>query len=103
MMATTIGRAAVFTDTAGRASRRRRRRQKRQDQRGVSGAACAPSFSGRASGMLPLALAARTRGIHEGQRRMNKDELTSWALKSGWQMIGGHLSLTKPSSPKEAI
>jgi hypothetical protein len=34
---------------------------------------------------------------------MNKDELTSWALKSGWQMIGGHLSLTKPSSPKEAI
>jgi hypothetical protein len=34
---------------------------------------------------------------------VNKDELTSWALKSGWQMIGGHLSLTRPSSPKEAV
>jgi hypothetical protein len=34
---------------------------------------------------------------------MNKDELTSWALKNGWQEIGGHLSLTKPSSPKEPI
>jgi hypothetical protein len=34
---------------------------------------------------------------------MNKDELTSWALANGWQMIGGCPSLTKPSSPKEAI
>lgn len=34
---------------------------------------------------------------------MDKDELTSWALKNGWQEIGGHLSLTKPSSPKEPI
>ena len=34
---------------------------------------------------------------------MDKGELTSWALKNGWQEIGGHLSLTKPSSPKEAI
>ena len=25
------------------------------------------------------------------------------ALANGWQMIGGHPSLTKPSSPKEAI
>ncbi len=34
---------------------------------------------------------------------MNKDELTAWALKNGWQMIGGHPSLTKPRAPKEAI
>ena len=34
---------------------------------------------------------------------MDKDELTRWALANGWQEIGGHLSLTKPSAPKEAI
>ena len=34
---------------------------------------------------------------------MTKDELTAWALKNGWTMIAGHPSLTKPSSPKEAI
>ena len=34
---------------------------------------------------------------------MTKDELTAWALKNGWQEIGGHLSLTKPSKPSEAI
>ena len=34
---------------------------------------------------------------------MTKDELLAWALKNGWQMIGGHPSLTKPSSPKDAI
>jgi hypothetical protein len=34
---------------------------------------------------------------------MTKEELASWALKNGWQEIGGYLSLTKPSSPKEAI
>jgi hypothetical protein len=34
---------------------------------------------------------------------MTKDELTRWALANGWQEIGGHLSLTKPSSPKDAI
>jgi hypothetical protein len=34
---------------------------------------------------------------------MDKDELTKWALSNGWQMIAGHPSLTKPSSPKEAI
>jgi len=34
---------------------------------------------------------------------MDKDELTSWALRNGWQMIAGFPSLTKPSSPKEAI
>jgi hypothetical protein len=34
---------------------------------------------------------------------MDKDELTTWALANGWQMIAGCPSLTKPSSPKEAI
>ena len=34
---------------------------------------------------------------------MTQDELKDWALKSGWQMIGGYPSLTKPSAPKEAI
>ncbi|WP_158744034.1 hypothetical protein [Acidisphaera sp. L21] len=34
---------------------------------------------------------------------MTQDELTTWALKNGWTMIGGHPSLTKPSNPKEAI
>ena len=34
---------------------------------------------------------------------MDKDELLRWALANGWQMIGGHPSLTKPSSPNEAI
>ncbi|MDJ0387253.1 hypothetical protein QMO56_03925 [Roseomonas sp. E05] len=34
---------------------------------------------------------------------MDKDELTAWALANGWQMLGGHPSLTKPSAPKEAI
>ena len=34
---------------------------------------------------------------------MNKDELTSWALENGWQMIASCPSLTKPSSPKEAV
>jgi hypothetical protein len=34
---------------------------------------------------------------------MTKDELTAWALKSGWKMIGGHPSLSKPARPAEAI
>ena len=34
---------------------------------------------------------------------MDKDALTAWALANGWQLIAGHPSLTKPSSPKEAI
>ena len=34
---------------------------------------------------------------------MTKDELLNWALSNGWQMIAGHPSLTKPSSPKDAI
>ena len=34
---------------------------------------------------------------------MDKDELTHWALSNGWQVLAGMPSLTKPSSPKEAI
>ena len=34
---------------------------------------------------------------------MDKNELTSWALANGWQIIAGYPSLTKPRSPKEAI
>lgn len=34
---------------------------------------------------------------------MDKDELTAWALRNGWQMMAGAPSLTKPSAPKEAI
>ena len=34
---------------------------------------------------------------------MDRDELTAWALANGWQVIAGKPSLTKPSSPKEAI
>jgi hypothetical protein len=38
-----------------------------------------------------------------GKNAMTQDELTRWAMENGWQMIAGHPSLTKPSSPKEAI
>ncbi|MGH6872945.1 MAG: hypothetical protein ACREHE_15720 [Rhizomicrobium sp.] len=34
---------------------------------------------------------------------MTKDELTQWALRSGWQTIAGALSLTRPSRPADAI
>ncbi len=34
---------------------------------------------------------------------MDKGELTAWALANGWRMIAGRPSLTKPSSPGEAI
>jgi hypothetical protein len=34
---------------------------------------------------------------------MTREELTTWALNSGWKMIGGHPSLSKPSRPGEAI
>jgi hypothetical protein len=34
---------------------------------------------------------------------MTKDEVTSWALANGWQMLGDCPSLTKPSAPGTAI
>ena len=34
---------------------------------------------------------------------MTKDELTDWALASGWKIRGAHLSLSRPSKPDEAI
>ncbi len=39
----------------------------------------------------------------EAGDRMDKEELTAWALANGWQIIAGCPSLTKPRSPKEAI
>ena len=34
---------------------------------------------------------------------MTKDEITTWALANGWQMIDGAPSLTKPARPHPAI
>ena len=34
---------------------------------------------------------------------MQREELSAWALANGWREIAGVLSLTKPSSPNEAI
>jgi hypothetical protein len=34
---------------------------------------------------------------------MDRDALVAWALSNGWQVMGGHPSLVKPSNPKEAI
>ena len=34
---------------------------------------------------------------------MTKEELTTWALANGWQMIGEDPSLVKPTRPNEAI
>jgi hypothetical protein len=34
---------------------------------------------------------------------MTQEDITSWALANGWQIIAGCPSLTKPSAPKEAI
>ena len=34
---------------------------------------------------------------------MTQDELSAWALRNGWQVLAGSLSLVKPTAPKEAI
>ena len=34
---------------------------------------------------------------------MTKEEITTWALANGWQIIDGFPSLTKPSTPHPAI
>ncbi len=34
---------------------------------------------------------------------MTKDELTSWALKTGWKMLGGYPSLCRPGRKDDAI
>src|SRR5262245_2884268 len=36
-------------------------------------------------------------------RQMTKDELSAWALSNGWQEMGGHISLVRPTKPSEAI
>jgi hypothetical protein len=43
------------------------------------------------------------RAAEEGASTVNKDEITAWALKNGWEMIDGHPSLPKPGRPKDAI
>jgi hypothetical protein len=34
---------------------------------------------------------------------MTKADLTAWALSTGWRLIEGHPSLSKPSRPADAI
>ena len=34
---------------------------------------------------------------------MTKEELTAWALSNGWQMMGEHPSLVRPTKPTDAI
>jgi hypothetical protein len=34
---------------------------------------------------------------------VTKDEITTWALSSGWKLIGGHPSLCKPGRKDDAI
>ena len=34
---------------------------------------------------------------------MTKDEISAWALKSGWQEINGEISLVRPTKASEAI
>lgn len=34
---------------------------------------------------------------------MNKDELAAWAQASGWRLIAGHPSLTKPGTQTDPI
>ena len=34
---------------------------------------------------------------------MDREELRGWALSNGWQEMAGHLSLARPTAPKEAI
>lgn len=34
---------------------------------------------------------------------MTSEELTTWALANGWQKMGEHLCLVKPTKPTEAI
>jgi len=41
--------------------------------------------------------------LHFQEVAMTREELTTWALGNGWQIIAGHPSLTKPSAPKEAV
>ena len=34
---------------------------------------------------------------------MTKEDLTAWALATGWRVLAGHPSLTKPNAPKDPI
>lgn len=52
---------------------------------------------------VPLRTHGATKYIPTRNVDMTKDELSSWALANGWQLIDGHPSLTKPSAPGTAI
>ena len=56
-----------------------------------------------AAGDDPWCFRERLRRASSEEISMTQDELRAWALGNGWQVIGGYLSLTKPSAPKEAI
>jgi hypothetical protein len=49
----------------------------------------------------------RARGMWQNarseDRHMTKDELSTWALANGWQEMGEHISLVRPTKPAEAI
>jgi len=34
---------------------------------------------------------------------MTREDLTAWALSTGWRIIGGHPSLSKPQKPGDPI
>jgi len=34
---------------------------------------------------------------------VTREEITAWALCSGWRLVAGHPSLTKPNAPKQPI
>ena len=47
---------------------------------------------------------AQTRpAFHRGAGNMTREELTAWALASGWKLIAGAPCLTRPGAPKDAI
>lgn len=34
---------------------------------------------------------------------MTREEITAWAMATGWRVLAGHPSLTKPGAPKDPI
>src|SRR6201996_3567856 len=51
----------------------------------------------------PRASAVRRARQSFQESTMTKEEITAWATANGWQMMDGHLSLTKPAAPHPAI
>jgi hypothetical protein len=54
----------------------------------------------RRLGRLVPPCVATTKGC---EAMMDQSAITAWALKNGWQMLGGHLSLTNARQPKAPI